>query len=386
MIASWYHCSIKVMSRSTGRTAIAAAAYRSGEKLHDAQLDKTYDYTRRRGVETSFIVAPYGAPEWAYNLESLWNQAQVKDNRKNSCLARECELALPGSLDVTDREQLARDLALHLVERYGVVVSVALHEPSRHGDDRNYHAHIMFTTRSIDENGFGAKTRVLDERKTGSQEIRHIREYAANLINEYLEYAGKDERVDHRSFEDRGIMREPKKHLGVEASAMERRGQESRIGDDNREAKAHNAGIDLLVSELADLDAEISAEIEAEFFPLVEPEHELSWEEQKAAGQGFLKSNEDLSPPQPETTFAGPEQKKAAQSAFNNPIVKDFEEQIKNTGEIREYGLGIAIYDRTVAMFENLYYGTINYVKGGLQKIASRFNPRNPDIDIDPDR
>src|SRR5579885_2185844 len=115
--ASWYHCSVKLISRSSGRTAIAAAAYRAGARLHDEQLDQTYDYTRRRGIETSFIVAPDNAPEWAYHLERLWNEAQAKDTRKNSCLARECELALPSVLDATDREQIARNFALHLVER-----------------------------------------------------------------------------------------------------------------------------------------------------------------------------------------------------------------------------------------------------------------------------
>ena len=188
--ASWYHCSVKTIGRSTGRTAVAAAAYRSGSHLHDDQLGKTYDYTRKRGIETSFIVAPEHAPQWAFNLERLWNEAQAKDTRINSRLAREVELALPSELDVTDREALARDFALHLVDRYGVVVSVALHEPSRYGDDRNYHAHILFSTRRIDGNGFGAKTRELDSVKTGPEEIEHIREYAATLINAYLEEAG----------------------------------------------------------------------------------------------------------------------------------------------------------------------------------------------------
>src|SRR5712692_5293832 len=197
--ATWYHCSMKVISRSTGRTAIAAAAYRSGERLHDNQLDQTYDYTRRRGVEETFILAPSSAPEWAYDLENLWNGAQAKDNRKNSCLAREIELALPSAIDAAGRAEIAREFSQHLVERYGVAVSAALHEPSRYGDEHNYHAHILFTTRRMDEDGLGMKTRELDERKTGAHEIEHLREYAGSLINAYLERAGIDERVDHRS-------------------------------------------------------------------------------------------------------------------------------------------------------------------------------------------
>ncbi len=232
--ASWYHCCVKTVSRSNGRTAVAAAAYRSGGILYDSQLNKTYDYTRKRGVESTFIVVPENAPEWASNLEALWNEAQAKDNRVNSRMAREVELALPDGLDVADREALVRDFSNHLVERYGVAVSAALHEPSRYGDERNYHAHILFTTRRIDEDGFGEKTRELDSLKTGPEEIEHLREYAATLINTYLEDAGLDERVDHRSFEDRGLPYEPTNHMGVEATAMERREEESRIGDETQ--------------------------------------------------------------------------------------------------------------------------------------------------------
>jgi hypothetical protein len=241
--ANWYHCSVKPVSRMKGRTAIAAAAYQSGTRLRDEQTQEVSDFTRRRGVETWFVVAPEHAPEWVYNLERLWNEAQFKDNRMNSRMAREVELALPSSLDATHREALVRDFAHHLVQRYGVALSAALHEPSRRGDHRNYHAHILLTTRRMEEEGLGAKTRELDDLKTGHQEVEYIREYAATLINSYLEEAGLNERVDHRSYEDRGIDQLPTKHLGPEATAMERRGEQSERGDQNREILAHNAKI-----------------------------------------------------------------------------------------------------------------------------------------------
>lgn len=349
--ASWYHCSVKVITRSTGRTAIAAAAYRSGTRLHDNQLDKTYDYTRRSGVEASFIVAPENAPAWTYDLETLWNQAQAKDNRVNSCLARECELALPSELDAATREELAREFAEHLADRYGVAVSVALHEPSRHGDERNYHAHIMFTTRRMDAEGLGKKTRQLDERKTGAGEIEHIREYTASLINSYLEDAGSDERVDHRSFKDRGIEQTPTGHLGVEATSLERRGEQSRIGDENRATSKHNRNLDGLVNERAALDAEIAA-IGA-LGNKTDPEPEIN--------PSFPTAPEMPTAQEPALTWE--EQKAKAQSPFGYALGEEFKRDIEEYGEIREYGLGRNWYDRTVVMFDNLYNVTREVVR-----------------------
>src|SRR5260370_25154722 len=311
--ASWYHCSVQTISRSANRTAVAAAAYRTATRLSNQELKKSpgigaaayatgtrlndeqspdqevTDYTRKRGVATWFIVVPDNAPSWAYDLERLWNEAQAKDSRINSRIARECVLALPGALDAEEREQIARDFAEHLVDRYGVAVTVALHAPSRNGDDRNWHAHVLFTTRRMDENGLGKKTRELDDKVTGPKEITHIRKAAADIINLHLEKAGIDERVDHRSYKARGIDREATVHMGVEASALERRGEKSEMGDKNRKAQEHNRKLeeydhnienytheyDELVSELAALDAEISQELEKEFSEIeTEPEEE----------------------------------------------------------------------------------------------------------------
>ena len=96
--ASWYHCSVKPVSRSAGRSVVAAAAYRLGECLHDERYATVHDYTRRRGVECAFTVAPADAPEWAHNPEGLWNAAERAETRKNSTVAREVELALPSFL------------------------------------------------------------------------------------------------------------------------------------------------------------------------------------------------------------------------------------------------------------------------------------------------
>ena len=252
---AWYHCSVKTVSRSAGRSVVAAAAYRLGECLHDETHAVTHDYTRKQGIEASFTVTPDDAPEWAHDPELLWNAAERRETRKNSTLAREVELALPSFLTSDDRQRIAERFAHELVNRYGVAVSVALHEPGRHGDDRNYHAHILFTTRELTAEGLGDKTRILDDRKTGPQEVVKLRALAADIINEALREANSDVRVDHRSFKERGIEQEPTTHLGPAATEMERRGEPSDRGDINREARQTN-------DELGALDKAIEAERE----------------------------------------------------------------------------------------------------------------------------
>ena len=128
--ASWYHCSVKPVSRSAGRSVVAAAAYRLGERLHDERYQAVHDYTRRRGIEATFTVAPVDAPAWAHEAERLWNAAERAETRKNSTLAREVELALPSLLEPPDRQRIAERFAAALVERYNVAVSVAIHDPA----------------------------------------------------------------------------------------------------------------------------------------------------------------------------------------------------------------------------------------------------------------
>ena len=289
--ASWYHCSVKPVSRSAGRSVVAAAAYRLGERLHDERYQTVHDYTRRRGVECTFTVAPVDAPRWAHDAQALWNAAERAETRKNSTLAREVELALPSFLEPADRQRMAEQFAGALVERHKVAVSVAIHKPSRHGDDRNYHAHILFTTREMTPEGLGKKTRVLDDRKTGPQEVTKLRELAADIINEHLEAAHSDIRVDHRSFRERGIDREPTTHLGPAASEMERRGEQTERGDLNREAVEVNREAEqkeILLSERDTLDKAIEAERERVSSPPADPEDAL--ERMREAAEPFREA------------------------------------------------------------------------------------------------
>jgi hypothetical protein len=242
-----FHLSVKTVSRSAGRSATAAAAYRAGVKITDERTGEIHDYTRKGGVDSAELVLPAGAPEWAGDRAALWNAAEKAETRKNSTVAREFEVALPSELSATERRALAMTFGQELAERHGCAVDVAIHAPGKEGDNRNHHAHILCTTRRLTPEGFGAKTRELDDQKTG--EVSRWRERWGELTNQALERAGQAERVDHRSLKDQGIDREPLPHLGPAATAIERRtGEPSRKRHDfeldvaERLARAKEAG------------------------------------------------------------------------------------------------------------------------------------------------
>jgi len=232
-----YHLSVKTVKRSVGRSAVAAAAYRVGERIECQREGRVHDYTRKQGIEETFIVAPEAAPAWAQDRAALWNAAEDRETRRNSVTAREWELALPSELSAEARADLARGFAQALVDRYGIAADVALHAPHREGDQRNHHAHILTTTRVLSEAGLTDKTRILDAAKTGGAEIDDMRGLWAQMQNHALERAGQEARVDHRSLEDqreaaleRGeelvamtLDRDPEIKLGPSASAMERK-------------------------------------------------------------------------------------------------------------------------------------------------------------------
>ena len=240
-----YHLSVKTVKRSAGRSAVAAAAYRAAERIACEREGRVHDYGRKQGVEATLLVVPEDAPDWAQDRERLWNAAEAAERRKDSVVAREWELALPAELTPEGRLELARAFAGRLVERYGVAADVAIHAPHREGDQRNWHAHVLTTTRRLEEDGLGAKTKALDARATGGAEITAMREVWAGMQNEALERAererglerGELDRVDHRSLAaqreaalergDReraeGLERPAEVKLGPAASAMERR-------------------------------------------------------------------------------------------------------------------------------------------------------------------
>ena len=145
-----YHLSASIIGRSDGRSAVAASAYRAGADMTDPDTGTRHDYTRKRGVRATFMELPEGAPDWAADRPTLWNAVHAKETRKNSRLSREIRVALPAELDAEAQARLVRTWARDHLAAAGIVADIAIHEPSREGDDRNTHAHIMTTLRRFD--------------------------------------------------------------------------------------------------------------------------------------------------------------------------------------------------------------------------------------------
>ena len=236
------HVAVKSVSRATSRSAPGAAAYRSGTAITCERDGSLHDYTRRRGVEATFILAPDGAA-WAQDRSALWNAAEAAENRRDAKVAREYELALPHELDAAARRELAESFARTVVERFGVAVDVAVHSPHRDGDDRNHHVHVLATTRVVEAGGLGAKTRELDSPRTSGPLVEELREAWAAQVNAALERAASAARVDHRSYARQGDGRQAGQHMGPGATALERSGVQTRIGDINEAAAQHNAAL-----------------------------------------------------------------------------------------------------------------------------------------------
>ena len=229
-IMAIYHLSVKAVSRSAGRSATAAAAYRAGCEIVDQRTGEIHNYTRKGGVESTDIVLPDDAPEWATNRAALWNAAEAAERRKDACVAREFEVALPDELSPAERRRLAVDFAKEMANREGCAVDVAIHAPGKEGDSRNHHAHILRTTRKV---GLDGLTDKLDTEKAGrnrTADLDAVRTRWAELTNERLRENGIEARVDHRSLKDQGIDREPTSHMGPAVAAMERRGVKTEVG------------------------------------------------------------------------------------------------------------------------------------------------------------
>ena len=186
-----------MISRSQGRSATAAIAYRVAERIEDRRTGLTFDYAARGGVDHTEILAPDHAPDWGRDRSELWNRVEEAETRKNSQVAREVRVALPAELTHAQRVELVRDFAQEQFVDRGMIADIALHAPGRDGDDRNHHAHILLTTREIGPEGFTTKNR--DWNKV--EVLEGWREAWARDSNIALERAGIEDRVDHRTLE-----------------------------------------------------------------------------------------------------------------------------------------------------------------------------------------
>ena len=233
MAVAIYHLSSKPVSRSGGRSAVAAIAYRTASLLLNERDGLVHDFTARQGIDHCEIVLPDGIDaDWARSRSALWNAAEAAETRCDARVAREFEIALPHELSRDDRLSLTRAFAQDLANRYGTVIDFAIHVPQGKSDVRNIHAHVMMTTRVVTPTGLGEKSLIERENKwllaqdlpTSHLQMRDIRQMFEQHANRHLMRAGLDVRIDHRSHLERGLEIEPTEHMGVHASQMMRRG------------------------------------------------------------------------------------------------------------------------------------------------------------------
>lgn len=193
-------------------------------------------------META-IIAPDNAPEWATDRTLLWNKAEDTEKHPRARTARQLEVAFPYEYDADMRKEAGLNIAQKLMERYQVAVDIAWHDPNPRGDERNHHVHLLFTTRSLDEDGFGKKTRALDDKKTGPEEILVIREQVAEVLNDISSREKLPVYTEHLSFDKLGINREPTIHIGPRANTMVREGLRRERMDENIERTQRNEAL-----------------------------------------------------------------------------------------------------------------------------------------------
>ena len=255
-----FHLSVKIISRSKGQSAIASAAYRSGDKLHDERYDENQDYTNKRFIEHSEIQLPENAPQKYLDRATLWNSVEKAEKAKNAQLAREVELALPRELSAEQRIKLVHDYVQKNFVNQGMIADWSIHNPQPDKDNPNKpanpHAHIMLTMRSLRSNGSWApkqkSTYVLDKNgqkvpaidsKTGKQKIgargrkmwkrttvaynhwndpQNVEKWREAWSKEANQYLAPEKQIDHRSYKRQGKEQIPTIHEGYIARKMER--------------------------------------------------------------------------------------------------------------------------------------------------------------------
>ena len=246
-----YHCSTKTVNRSSGRTAVASSAYRAGEKLKDERTGLIHDFTKKDGVVHSEIISHL---DIQIDRNELWNLAEKSENRKDARTAREWVIALPDELDAEQRKDLAKFFTQSLVDHYGVIADLAIHAPSKGGNDKNHHAHIMLTTRkaALDTDHKLILTTKADielsntkrkslEMGTTQEDIKYIRGSWADIANRALEKAGKTQKIDHRSYAEQNNGLQATIHEGTSVTQLRRQGIETQISRFNDKVNQHNA-------------------------------------------------------------------------------------------------------------------------------------------------
>ena len=239
------------LSRAKGARVTRAAAYRAGERIRDERTSEVYDHSDRNDVDYKEVVLPTDLAgrddmAWSQDRAILWNAAEHAGRRRNSRLAREWLVLVPVELTAQQRFQLVRRFATELADKYRCAVDVCSHRPRPGADVRNHHAHLLMTTREVSPDGLGRRTnlelagserRELGIAGTSKDEYLAIRERWAQVTNEAFRQAGLKTRIDHRSFKQQGINREPTPFVPPKVFYGERRLREGSAAGDAIRAK-----------------------------------------------------------------------------------------------------------------------------------------------------
>jgi Ti-type conjugative transfer relaxase TraA len=236
-----YHFTAKVISRGGGRSAVAAAAYRSGSELEDKRIDRSHDFSNKPGVVHSEVMLPEHAPERWLDREALWNEVEAREGRKDAQLAREVEFALPREMT----QEQAIDLASSFVQREfvdrGMVADLNVHWDIGADGLAKPHAHVMLTMRAIERDeagraGFGKKVREWNS----VAELKGWRSAWAEHVNARCRELGIEAMIDHRTLEAQGIELEPQNKIGPAGQRREERGEEAERADEHRAIARRN--------------------------------------------------------------------------------------------------------------------------------------------------
>lgn len=255
---------VKAVRRKKGRTATSAAAYRACCVIECEREGRTHDYTRKRGLEFAEIVLPKGAPAWAADRSKLWNAAEMVERngkrgknagafKADAQTAREVMFSFPAELSAAGRLKVARIIAQHVVDTYGVAAEFSIHLPGKDGDERNFHCHLLMTTRRLTADGLKTKVREWSDLESGKAQAKELRARIAATMNEALAAEGKADvvRVEHRSFKARGSAQIPTIHQGPAKTHLLRKKQRQEREAWAREAAAQQR--DRQAKELAGL-------------------------------------------------------------------------------------------------------------------------------------
>src|SRR3546814_783904 len=235
-----YHFSAKVISRANGSSAVASAAYRAAERLHDDRLGRDHDFSNKAGVVHSEILAPEGAPERLNDRATLWNEVEAGEKRKDAQLAREVEFSIPRELNQQQGIQLARDFVEKQFVERGMVADMNVHWDMGKDGQPKPHAHVMLSMREVGPEGFGQKVREWNSTAL----LQEWRVAWADHVNERLAELDIDARIDHRTLEAQGIDLEPQHKIGPAASRMPEQGLEAeRVEDHARIARENGEKI-----------------------------------------------------------------------------------------------------------------------------------------------